>query len=71
MELGESRLRCNVHVFKSDENQVGRRITELLGRSNRGQPKRGSKDIVKDDMKKLGLRVEDVEHLRSSKKTIH
>ena len=71
MKLGESRLRCNGHVFKSDENQVRRRVMKLLGRSNRGQHKRGSKDIVKDDMKKLGLRVEDVEHLRISKETIH
>ena len=71
MKLGESRLRCNGHVFKSNENQVGRRVTELLGRSNRGQPKRGSKDMVKDDIKKLGLKVEDGEHLRISKETIH
>ena len=29
-------------------------------RSNRGQSRRGSKDIVKDDMKKLGLKVEEM-----------
>ena len=69
VKLGESR--CNVHVFKSNENQVGRQVMELLGRSNRGQSKRGSKDMMKDDMKKLGLKVEDGEHLRISKETIH
>ena len=62
-KVREARLRWFGHVLRRDSEYIGRRILsfELPGRRPRGRPKRRFMDVVKVDMKVVGVREEDAE----------
>ncbi|KAF7669317.1 hypothetical protein LDENG_00206530, partial [Lucifuga dentata] len=59
----EARLRWFGHVQRRDSEHIGRRMPrlELPGRRPRGRPKRKFMDVVKEDMKLVGVREEEAE----------
>ena len=63
-KLREARLRWFGHAQRRDSGDIGRRMLEmeLPGRRPRGRPKRRFMDAVKEDMKVVGVRVEDTEN---------
>ena len=62
-KVREARLRWFGHVLRRDSEYIGRRILsfELPGRRPRGRPKTRFRDVVKVDMKVVGVREEDAE----------
>ena len=62
-KVREARLRWFGHVLRRDSEYIGRRMLsfELPGRRPRGRPKRRFMDVVKVDMKVVGVREEDAE----------
>ena len=60
-KVREARLRWFGHVQRRDSEHIGRRMLsfELPGRRPRGRPKRRFMDVVKEDMKVVGVREED------------
>ena len=58
----DTRLRWFRHVHRRDSKYIGRRMMklELPGRRPRGRPKRFM-DVVKEDMKLVGVREENSE----------
>ena len=62
MKMKESRLRWYGHVMRRDQEYVGRKMMEmeLLGK-RRGRPKRRFLDVVKEDMKEVGVKEMDIE----------
>ena len=62
-KVREARLRWFGHVQRRDSEYIGRRMLsfELPGRRPRGRPKRRFIDVVKEDMKVVGVREEDTE----------
>jgi hypothetical protein len=63
-KVREARLRWYGHVQRSDSEYIGKRMLnlELPGRRPRGRPKRRFMEVVKEDMKAVGLRKEDAEN---------
>ena len=61
-KLREGRLRWYEHVRRRDEDYVGRRVMEMdvPGTRRRGRPKRRYMDSIKEDLREVGARVEDV-----------
>ncbi|KAF7651093.1 hypothetical protein LDENG_00116160 [Lucifuga dentata] len=61
-KVREARLRWFGHVQRDSEH-IGRRMLrlELPGRRPRGRPKRRFMDVVKEDMKLVGVREEEAE----------
>ena len=59
-KVREARLRWLGHVQRRDSEYIGRRMLsfELPGRRSRGRPKRRFMDVVKEDMKVVGVREE-------------
>uniref|UniRef100_A0A672RBG6 Leucine--tRNA ligase, cytoplasmic n=1 Tax=Sinocyclocheilus grahami TaxID=75366 RepID=A0A672RBG6_SINGR len=57
------KLRWFGHVQRRESEYIGKRMLrlELPGRRPRGRPKRRFMDVVKEDMKVVGLREEDAE----------
>ena len=49
MKMREGRLRCYGHVLRKDQEYVGRKMMEIkvLGKRERGRPKRRFLDVVK------------------------
>ncbi|XP_016321114.1 uncharacterized protein LOC107672441 isoform X3 [Sinocyclocheilus anshuiensis] len=62
-KVREARLRWFGHVQRRESEYIGKRMLrlELPGRRPRGRPKRRFMDVVKEDMKVVGLREEDAE----------
>ena len=62
-KVRETRLRWFGHVQRRDREYIGRRMLdfELPGKRSRGRPKRRYMDVVREDMKAVGAREEDVE----------
>ena len=63
MKMREGRLRWYGHVMRRDQEYVGRNMMEmeLPGRRRRGRPKRRFLDVVKEDMKEVGVKEMDIE----------
>ena len=57
----EARLRWFGHVMRREEEYIGRRMLEMdvPGRRKRGRPKRRYMDVIAEDMRAAGVRVED------------
>ena len=62
MKMRESRLRWYGDVMRRDQEYVGRKIMEmeLPGKRRRGRPKRRFLDVVKEDMKEVGVKEMDI-----------
>ena len=63
IKMREGRLRWYGHVMRRDQEYVGRKImeTELPRKRKRGTPKRRFLDVVKEDMKEVGVKEMDIE----------
>ena len=63
MKMKEGRLRWYGHVMRRDQEYVGRKMMEmeLPGKRKRGRPKRRFLDVVKEDMREVGVKETDVE----------
>ena len=63
MKMREGRLRCYGHVMRRDQEYVGRKMMEmeLPRKRRRGRPKRRFLDVVKEDMKEVGVKEMDIE----------
>ena len=63
MKMRESRLRWYGHIMRRDQEYVGRKMMEmeLPGKRRRGRPKRRFLDVVKEDMKEVGVKEMDIE----------
>ncbi|KAK3521497.1 hypothetical protein QTP70_013319 [Hemibagrus guttatus] len=62
-KVREARLRWFGHVQRRESEYIGRRMLDmkLPGRRQRGRPKRRYMDVINEDMKLVGARVEDAE----------
>ena len=62
MKMREGRLRWYGHVMRRDQEYVGRKMMEMeLPEKRRGRPKRRFLDVVKEDMKEVGVKEMDIE----------
>ena len=63
MKMREGRLRWYGHVMRRDQEYVGRKMMEmeLPGKRRKGRPKRRFLDVVKEDMKEVGVKETDIE----------
>ena len=63
MKMSEGRLRWYGHVMRRDQEYVERKMMEmeLPGKRRRGRPKRRFLDVVKEDMKEVGMKEMDIE----------
>ena len=62
MKIREGRLRWYGHDMKRDQEYVGRKMMEMeLPGKRRGRPKRRFLDVVKEDMKEVGVKEMDIE----------
>ena len=64
MKMREGRLRWYGHVMRKDQEYVGRKMMEmeLPGKRRRRRPKRRFLDVVKEDMKEVGVKEMDIEN---------
>ena len=62
MKMREGRLRWYGHVMRRDQEYVGRKMMEmeLPRKRRRGRPKRRFLDVVKEDMKEVGVKEMDI-----------
>ena len=62
MKMREGRLRWYGHVMRRDQEYVGRKMMEmeLWEKRKRGRPKRRFLDVVKEDMKEVGVKEMDI-----------
>ena len=63
MKMREGRLRWYGHVMRRDQEYVERKMMEmeLPGKRRRGRPKKRFLDVVKEDMKEVGVKEMDIE----------
>ena len=63
MKMREGRLRWYEHVMRRDQEYVGRKMMEieLPGKRGRGRPKIRFLDVVKEDMKEVGVKEMGIE----------
>jgi hypothetical protein len=71
-KLREGRLRWYGHVLRRNEEYVGKRVLNmgLPGTRRRGRPKRRFMDVVREDMRELGVTEEDAVNRRVWRQTI-
>ena len=64
MKMREGRLRWYGHVMRRDQEYVGRKMMEmeLPRKRRRRRPKRRFLDVVKEDMKEVGVKEMDIEN---------
>ena len=64
MKMREDSLRWYGHVMRRDQEYVGRKMMEmeLPGKRKRGRPKRRFLDVVKEDMREVGVKQMDVKN---------
>ena len=62
MKMREGRLRWYGHVMRREKEYIGRKMIEmeLLEKRKRGRPKRRFLNLVKKDMRKVGVKETDV-----------
>ncbi|KAK2842040.1 hypothetical protein Q5P01_012240 [Channa striata] len=67
-KVREARLRWFGHVQRRDSEFIGRRMLEmeLPGKRARGRPRRRYMDVLTEDMRLAGVRVEDAQDRTSS-----
>ena len=63
MKMREGRLRWYGYVMRRDQEYVRRKIMEmeLLGKRRRGRPKRRFLNVMKEDIREVGVKETDVE----------
>ena len=63
MKMREGRKRWYGHVMRRDQEYVRRKMMEieLPGKKRRGRPKRRFLDVVKEDVKEVGVKEMDIE----------
>ena len=63
MKMREDRLRWYGHVMRRDQEYLGRKMMEmeLPGKRRRGRPKRRFLDVLKEDMKEVGVKEMEIE----------
>ena len=63
MKIREGRVRWYEHVMRRDQEYVGRKMMEmeLPGKRKRGRPKKRFLDVVKEDIKEVGVKEMDIE----------
>ena len=63
MKIREGRVRWYGHVMRRDQDYIGRKMMEieLPGKRKRGRPKRRFLDVVKEDMREVGVKKTDFE----------
>ena len=69
----EARLTLFGHVQRRDCEYIGRKMMRLKlpGRRPRGRPKRTCMDVVKEDLKLVGVREEDPKDRARWRQMIH
>ena len=69
MKMREGRLRWYGHVMRRDQKYIGRKMMEmeLPGKRRRGRPKRRFLDVVKEDMKEVGVKETSLKTERCGK----
>ena len=63
MKMREGRLKWYGYVMRRDQEYVRRKIMEmeLLGKRRRGRPKRRFLNVMKEDIREVGVKETDVE----------
>ena len=71
-KMQERRLNWYGHVFRRDENYIGKRVMtmEVPGQRVRGRPKLRWKDRLKEDIAEKNLREDQVQNRREWKRLV-
>ncbi len=78
MTISENSCKCRVNrltwhglVLRRDDEHVGKKVRKMhFGTKKKERPKRRLEDCVNEDMKALGIRVEDTANRRSWRQRI-
>ncbi len=71
-QMRMNKLRWYSHVLRRDDEYIGKKVRKMhFGTRKKERPKRRLEDCVNEDMKTLGIRVEDTANRRSWRRRIH